>query len=78
PLKSRQAGGVWHYHRTLFPPLPMTRLFSKLCPFFAVLCLFVANGSVAADRPNILWITAEDMSPHLGAYGDTYATTPHL
>ena len=26
--------------------------------------------------PNILWITAEDMSPKLGCYGDTYATTP--
>lgn len=32
----------------------------------------------AADRPNILWVTAEDMSPVLGCYGDEYATTPHL
>ncbi|MGH9631454.1 MAG: sulfatase family protein, partial [Bryobacteraceae bacterium] len=34
----------------------------------------------AADkpRPNILWITSEDNGPHLGAYGDTYATTPNL
>ena len=30
------------------------------------------------DRPNILWITAEDMSPVLGCYGDEYASTPHL
>ncbi|NIP98091.1 MAG: sulfatase-like hydrolase/transferase, partial [Akkermansiaceae bacterium] len=29
-------------------------------------------------HPNILWITAEDMSPYLGCYGDTFATTPHL
>ncbi|MEC9055842.1 MAG: sulfatase-like hydrolase/transferase [Verrucomicrobiota bacterium] len=28
--------------------------------------------------PNILWITAEDMSPYLGCYGDKFATTPHL
>ncbi|MFP6855363.1 MAG: sulfatase, partial [Opitutales bacterium] len=28
--------------------------------------------------PNILWVTAEDMSPALGCYGDAYATTPHL
>ncbi len=33
-----------------------------------------ANG----ERPNILWITAEDVSPTLGAYGDAYATTPRL
>jgi uncharacterized sulfatase len=30
------------------------------------------------ERPNILWLTAEDLSPHLGCYGDAYATTPHL
>ena len=29
-------------------------------------------------RPNILWITCEDMSPNLGCYGDTYAVTPNL
>ena len=29
-------------------------------------------------RPNILWITSEDNGPHLGAYGDSYATTPAL
>ena len=28
--------------------------------------------------PNILWITAEDMIPYLGCYGDKFATTPHL
>ncbi|MBT5169174.1 MAG: hypothetical protein HOL92_11965, partial [Opitutales bacterium] len=30
------------------------------------------------DRPNILWITTEDISPVLGCYGDSYAITPHL
>jgi len=30
------------------------------------------------DRPNILWITAEDLSPALGCYGDSYARTPNL
>jgi len=34
--------------------------------------------AAAQDRPNILWITSEDNGPHLGAYGDTYATTPNL
>lgn len=31
-----------------------------------------------ASRPNILWITVEDMSPTLGCYGDKYAYTPNL
>ena len=30
------------------------------------------------DRPNVLWITVEDMSPNLGAWGDAYARTPNV
>ncbi|MCP3914071.1 MAG: sulfatase-like hydrolase/transferase [bacterium] len=41
--------------------------------------LFLSTLAAAqGDRPNILWITSEDNGPHLGAYGDTYADTPHL
>jgi len=29
-------------------------------------------------RPNILWITCEDISPDLGCYGVKHALTPHL
>ena len=39
--------------------------------------LFLVSLSLCAqDRPNVLWITAEDHGPHVGAYGDSYATTP--
>ena len=31
-----------------------------------------------STRPNVLWISNEDMSPRLGAYGDTLARTPNL
>ena len=34
--------------------------------------------AIAKDRPNLLWITAEDMSPTLGCYGDDFAITPHI
>lgn len=37
-----------------------------------------AQGNEPAQRPNVLWITCEDMSPNLGCYGDKYARTPHL
>lgn len=30
------------------------------------------------ERPNILWISCEDIGPHLGCYGDRYADTPNL
>ena len=33
---------------------------------------------LSQNSPNILWITAEDMSPVLGCYGDTDANTPHI
>jgi uncharacterized sulfatase len=32
----------------------------------------------AAERPNILWLTSEDHNPHMGCYGDRYATTPNV
>ncbi|MEO2030823.1 MAG: sulfatase-like hydrolase/transferase [Planctomycetaceae bacterium] len=37
-----------------------------------------AEVRAAADRPNILWLSAEDISAHLGCYGDPHAITPHL
>jgi arylsulfatase A-like enzyme len=40
--------------------------------------LVCSAASMAQERPNILWLTAEDHGPHLGAYGDAFATTPHL
>ena len=38
----------------------------------------LVSCSSSETRPNILWITAEDMSPNLGSWGDSYARTPHL
>lgn len=54
---------------------PMQRLTSS---FAFVAILFSACLTFAADKPNILWLTAEDIGPHLGCYGDDYATTPEL
>ncbi len=39
----------------------------------------IAVPAMAADeRPNILWISSEDHGPHMGCYGDRYATTPNV
>ena len=43
-----------------------------------VTSLFFGFVSLAEERPNVLWITAEDMSPTLGCYGDKDAITPNL
>lgn len=48
-------------------------------PLLALWAIGVSTGTLAADdRPNILWITCEDISPNLGCYGDQYAVTPNL
>jgi uncharacterized sulfatase len=44
----------------------------------ALLLVAFSLSLFAQERPNVLWITAEDHGPHLGAYGDTYAMTPVL
>ena len=47
--------------------------------WIAILLWLMTPVPVHADsRPNILWISAEDLSPDLGCYGDSYARTPHL
>ena len=42
--------------------------------------LLVTADLSAADpqRPNVVWITCEDLSPIIGPYGDKFATTPNL
>ncbi len=48
----------------------------------AGLVVTAATSAACAEsqppRPNILWITAEDMGADLGCYGDAYANTPNI
>jgi len=43
-----------------------------------LLTLAFAGMAKAGERPNILWITVEDLSPRLGCYGDTTVPTPNI
>lgn len=38
----------------------------------------VSQARAQDERPNILWVSAEDLSPDLGAYGSAYADTPNI
>jgi arylsulfatase A-like enzyme len=53
----------------------MKKLLTRL-----ILLSLIGSISCAGKQslPNILWITSEDNGPHLGCYGDQYATTPNL
>ena len=61
----------------LFDRDTMKSLIAKTVVWFAAASLF-ATTLLAADKPNILWLTSEDHGPHMGCYGDTYATTPNV
>ena len=44
--------------------------------FLLILCVYATLH--ANERPNILWLSAEDINAHFGCYGDPNAITPHL
>jgi uncharacterized sulfatase len=46
---------------------------------FSLVVFFLGMVSAsAAARPNILWISLEDVSAHFGCYGDPHAITPYV
>jgi uncharacterized sulfatase len=58
---------------------PVNRI-SALAAMLVVFTILnnASAGANAGPRPNIVWISAEDISPHLGCYGDPHAITPNL
>src|SRR3954463_14290104 len=57
----------------------MSTLLRFICgtAFFLFVAIPATRGADGV-RPNILWISSEDHGPHMGCYGDTYATTPNV
>lgn len=53
-------------------------LVAALGAFWAVLLTSAASAAEPEERPNILLLTAEDLSPRIGAFGDAAAQTPNL
>lgn len=57
----------------------LTARLRLLCSLVTAIAALPSLGAMAADqRPNVLWLTCEDISPNLGCYGDRYAITPNL
>jgi N-sulfoglucosamine sulfohydrolase len=44
----------------------------------SVLCSEISHGTEQPDRPNVVYIAIEDITPMMGCYGDTYAKTPNF
>ena len=48
----------------------------QLLAGLACLCSLTGCGAAREDRPNLVWISLEDITPMMGSYGDEYARTP--
>ena len=46
--------------------------------YFFFVCILSFSFDSFSQKPNILWITVEDISPSLSMYGDSTAKTPNL
>tara|TARA_R110002096_G_scaffold24760_21_gene78031 strand:- start:3154 stop:4602 length:1449 start_codon:yes stop_codon:yes gene_type:complete len=47
-------------------------------PLFAGIALLLVGWSHGAERPNVLFISVDDLACSLGCYGDLLAKTPHI
>ena len=46
--------------------------------WLGLLALVLTPAAQGGERPNVLWLTVEDMSPWIACYGDDTVPTPHL
>ena len=60
--------------------LPKMRQFIRIQLSLLALCfsLFSLLQAEAAERPNVIWIVVDDMSPNFSCYGETAIQTPHV
>ena len=54
------------------------RFFHLLILLIIFSCDTIEKSQVPGEKPNILWITCEDISPYLGCYGFEQAETPNI
>ncbi|HEX8912921.1 MAG TPA: sulfatase-like hydrolase/transferase, partial [Humisphaera sp.] len=51
---------------------------SAICALVGAAASLASAAEPGPARPNILWLTTEDIGPQLGCYGDAYADTPNI
>lgn len=72
------------FHTAATISFPQRQNIAKVIQVNALLRLILLSMLLASTlqaeqkQPNILWISCEDISPHLGCYGDPHAITPNL
>ncbi len=69
--EKRKSASSEAFHCDLFPPMQI--------PHFLLCCLALCSPAIAATKPNVLFIIADDASKHFGqAYGCDWVKTPHI
>ncbi|MGK7396224.1 MAG: sulfatase-like hydrolase/transferase [Candidatus Cyclobacteriaceae bacterium M3_2C_046] len=53
-------------------------LITFICQLGWIFSCGPSREQTSLEKPNILWVTAEDITTMLGCYGDKNASTPHL
>ena len=66
----------------MFKLLQREKIITSKSIFFVTGIALLFSSSILhaedSERPNIVWIIAEDMSPDLGCYGNQVVTTPNI
>ena len=65
-------------HNGIYPPSWGQGGITVMSFCLASVLNITASAQQPQKHPNILWISTEDMSPHLGCYGDNVAKTPNI
>jgi N-sulfoglucosamine sulfohydrolase len=78
PLPSKTIAPTQGDAAGLNPIKKVTALAAFSKAFFAEGVGRFSHSAKQGQQPNVLWISAEDISPSLGCYGDLYAVTPRL
>jgi len=56
----------------------MTDVDRRILCFVTMTFAVLLHAGRAAECPNILWLSCEDIGPHIGCYGDPHAVTPNI
>ena len=56
----------------------MSKFIQSIIYLIFIAFLSVTGAAFAQQRPNILWLVTEDMSPYLRSYGNKLVRTPNL